>query len=493
MSEVNGPASSPPPPHEQPSVAAQDNASNAIVPDGGLRGRKLGQYTLLEKIGHGGMGAVFKAFDTALERTVALKVLFSSSLDDAKHSERFMREARSLARLSHPNLLHIYNVGHEGDCYYFAMELLQGQTFTQALRQRKRLPAHEAIPFFGQVLYALHYVHQQGITHRDIKSSNIILCGRRAVLMDFGLAKDNHYSGMTSDGAVLGTPDYMPPEQAEGVAVGPSSDLYSLGVVMYEVLSGTLPFKGRSAISIMRQHMDIPAPPIEAELPDIDPALALIIHKCLAKKPTERYIDCPSMALDLLRIAKTPELQTLAEDYRDLAGTVPRARPLAANLKIDESALERTVIDTRAIAKSTQPHNLDAAGLDATVSALPAAAVKFQNAVSAPARKPWPAWFWVAAGFFGMLIIVALLGNALSKKQQVKTPGQLVLKRNADGTEQEIRWIEFKADDSDVSNWYHVIERRKPDGAWEREWVPHRNFGRPNDVMDFVKDKALKQ
>ncbi|MCY3020207.1 MAG: serine/threonine-protein kinase, partial [Planctomycetota bacterium] len=196
-----------PPPDRTPELPPQDHGPEALIQPG----RTLGHFTILEKIGQGGMGTVFKAFDTALERPVALKVLLSSALDDPKHAERFLREARSLARLSHPNLVHVYNVGIEGDYHYFAMELLEGETLSAGIRRRQRISAQELLPYLGQILAALYEVHQQGITHRDIKSGNIMLCSRRAVLMDFGLAKDEGLSGLTSVGAVLGTPDYMSP------------------------------------------------------------------------------------------------------------------------------------------------------------------------------------------------------------------------------------------------------------------------------------------
>ena len=181
-----------------------------------LVGVKLGQYRLMEKIGQGGMGAVFRGHDGALDRVVAIKVLHCGPLDDEKTALRFQREAQSLARLSHPNLLHVYNVGSEGDLHYFAMEILEGSTLGQLLRVRKRFPLDETLLIAGQLLAALKYVHEQGITHRDIKSGNIIICGQRAVLMDFGLAKDESFTGLTSVGVVLGTPEYMSPEQAEG-------------------------------------------------------------------------------------------------------------------------------------------------------------------------------------------------------------------------------------------------------------------------------------
>jgi len=243
-----------------------------------LIGRLLGQYKIISKIGQGGMGAVFKAQDSALRRDVAVKVLWTGPLEDPRVAERFVREARCLARLSHPHLLHVYNVGSEGELKYFAMELLEGDTLSAALR-RGPMKVPETVAMIGQMLSALDYVHRQGVTHRDIKSGNIMLCGSRAVLMDFGLAKEEHMSGLTSEGVVLGTPEYMTPEQADGRACGAPTDIYSLGIVFFEALTGQVPFTGRSALSIIRQHLDEPPPPLAKRLPGVDPRLDQIISR----------------------------------------------------------------------------------------------------------------------------------------------------------------------------------------------------------------------
>lgn len=259
-----------------------------------LPGAKLGHYVLVEKIGEGGMGLVFKATDTSLERTVALKVMFCGPHDDQRQAQRFEREARQMARLSHPNLLHVYSVGSDAGCHFFAMELLRGETLLNAIRRLNGIPAPDLMQYAVQIVSALYYVHQKGITHRDIKSGNIMLCGRRAVLMDFGLAKDETDSGLTTVGAIMGTPDYMPPEAAEGRSAGAATDIYSLGVVLYEALSGQLPFVGKSAISIIRQHIDTPPPDLQMLVPEIKPELAAIVHKCLEKILTTAFRTAPN-------------------------------------------------------------------------------------------------------------------------------------------------------------------------------------------------------
>ncbi|HYG75351.1 MAG TPA: serine/threonine-protein kinase [Planctomycetota bacterium] len=508
-SAVNGPSSShtadapaggPAGSRAQPDDPTQNQPLKAVVPQ--LAGRTLGQYRILEKIGQGGMGSVFKAFDTMLERSVALKVLVSSVLDDAKQSERFLREARSLARLKHPNLVHVYNVGFENDCYYFAMELVEGETLAAAVRRRRRIPAEELIPYLGQVLSALHYVHMQGITHRDIKSGNVMLAGKRAVLMDFGLAKDENFSGLTSVGAIVGTPDYMSPECAEGLTAGPPTDIYSVGVVMYEALSGAVPFTGRSAMSIIRQHLDIPPPPIEAALPGIDPMLASIVHKCLAKKPLDRYANCAALAADLIRLRSTPELQMLAEEL--LHGS---ARTLARGATQQSGGCDATLIGgAHSQAAGDADATLTAGGsapllADMTVANGPVRSpelsaagtvVDHENTIVLPPQpsKPsqWPAWVYVCFGFFGVFFLVFFLAvlKGSEQPQKQKPAGQPVLARKVDGGSEEIRWIEFKADDADPARWYHVIERRQPDGSWQRATVSHQDLRSTIEGLDLL-------
>jgi len=406
-----------------------------------LAGRKLGQYTILEKIGQGGMGLVFKAFDTALERTVALKVLICSALDDPKQAERFMREARSLARLSHPNLLPVYNVGREGDCHYFAMELLEGETLSFALRRRGRMPPEELLRHLGQILSALHYIHLQGILHRDVKSGNIMLCPRRAVLMDFGLAKDESLAGLTTIGAVLGTPDYMPPETAQGLASGPPTDIYSLGVVMYEALAGTLPFSGRSAFAIIRQHMEVPPPPLAEALPEINPELARIVHQCLAKQPAERFPHCPALAAALVKLLPTPELSALAMERPDFSARQSQKRALSSSPPLALPSPPWGEGGVRGAAATTPLLGL--AAPSATVPSVGAAIAPGRHEDTAPTLRSAPsvqarghdpipgssgigivsperhergakrlsAWAWMAVGFFGVLFLAALAAH----------------------------------------------------------------------------------
>ncbi len=283
-----------------------------------LTGQRLGAYQLIDKLGQGGMGAVYKARDVSLQRTVAVKVLPAALAADQTYVKRFVREARALARLSHPNLVHIYHVGHKEGLYYFAMEYVRGRNLFGRVRGGGPLPIGEFLRIGGQVLAALQKIHSVGMTHRDVKSSNVIIeeGSGRAVLMDFGLAKDRSSSesepALTSAGMVLGTPEYMSPEQAEGREVDARSDIYSFGIMAYEMLCGSMPFTGKSAIAVLRKQIDEPPPSLLEKRPELPRELEETVHRALAKVPDERYGSASAVAADLVRLGHTAELAELA-------------------------------------------------------------------------------------------------------------------------------------------------------------------------------------
>jgi len=414
-----------------------------VVDTVSLIGRMLGQYRIVSRLGQGGMGMVFRAYDTHLDRDVALKVIFCGPLDDPKMAERFQREAQSMARLSHPNLLHVHNVGNDGAIYYFSMELIDGETLSQRMRRLGRLPVAETLGIAGQVLAALHYVHGRGVTHRDLKSSNIMLAGARAVLMDFGLAKDERQSGLTTIGSVVGTPEYMAPEQADGQPVGPYTDLYSLGVVLYETLTGQLPFTGRSALAIIRQHMDTPPPPLENAVPGIAPALGRAIQRCMAKRPSERYRDCAELAADLAEIYRTPELTALAQ--LRMAPTVHAAS------SVDE--FRTTVLDSESSKAQASTHESGGA----------AESPKNKGG----SHRRLPAWTWVTIGFAAVLLLAMSSGLLLRGRRDAQPPA---LNVNAPAGGPVFRLVQFRAA-ADQERWSYVVDVRQADGSWKRETV----------------------
>ncbi|HEY3323578.1 MAG TPA: serine/threonine-protein kinase [Planctomycetota bacterium] len=489
-SAVNGTAQDP--------SAGSSSGGNADKPPSTLVGRTLGQYRVLELIGQGGMGTVYRAVDVVLQRAVALKILATNTLDDPRHSERFLREARGLARLTHPNLVQVYNVGFEGDYCYFAMELVSGQTLTTAIRVRKSIPPAELLGYLGQILSALHYVHQQGIIHRDVKSSNIMLAGAagttgpgsRAVLMDFGLAKDQNQSGLTSVGAIVGTPDYMPPECAEGHSAGPAADIYSLGVVMYEALCGALPFSGRSAMSIIRQHLETPPPALKLPA-GADARLQSIVHRCMQKKPEARYESCAALAADLASIAGTPELLALSKAPRlaQSAGSATMTLGDGDELDVEgfaDAATIRASAPQQHAASAINTGAVTRAGIGPEDLTVRSASAPDTTAVigDSGASRPWLAWLWVGAGFFGVLLLAFLFVRWRGGEPR-QPSGHPVVLRKISGDSEEIRWIEFKAEGSDPSKWYHVIERQQPDGSWKRVTVPHQSLVRPDDTLEL--------
>ena len=479
-------------------------------------GRKLGPYAIVEKIGEGGMGLVYKATDTSLDRTVALKVMFCGPHDDQRQAQRFEREARAKARLSHPNLLHVYSVGSDNGCHYFAMELLRGETLLNAIRRLNRIPAPDLLQYTVQIVSALFYVHQKGITHRDIKSGNIMLCGRRAVLMDFGLAKDETDSGLTSVGAIMGTPDYMPPEAAEGRSAGPPTDLYSLGVVLYEALSGQLPFIGKSAISIIRQHIDTPPPDLEELVPEIKPELAAIVHKCLEKNPDDRFADCPALARALWDIVPDQLVLDVAEgrvpgsDAMPLEhvhfGTTPNptasALPRTAGPRMKTGAAATISGRTKQVSSQTEPNrkrpNLDptVTHVDGLAGELADRAAASDDAEGSKALR-LPQWLWAVAGFFGVLITVGII-IVLNHKPVLKAKvfsGQPIARKGAQSGDKELL-IEFKSGDSDPKKWYFVVRRLKVDGTWGEELkIPYNEYvsSKTDTELLFSSDDAPRK
>jgi len=267
-------------------------------------GEKLSRYHLREPLGSGGMSCVYLAYDPVLDREVAIKILPAELARDPVLRERFHEEARALGGVEHPNLIRIFSVGQEGPISYYSMELITGMSLKEVLAAAGRLTVGEALAVMGQVLRALEAVHRAGIVHRDLKPGNIMLdASGRVVLMDFGLARRAERQDLTVAGAVLGTPEYMSPEQARGEKADERSDLYSVGVMLYEALAGHPPFGGKDTIAILRQHVQAPVPSLRGAAPGTPTELERIIVRLLAKKPSERYPHVAELLEDLGKLA----------------------------------------------------------------------------------------------------------------------------------------------------------------------------------------------
>ncbi|GAB4150121.1 MAG: hypothetical protein Kow00107_00520 [Planctomycetota bacterium] len=297
-------------------------------------GRFFGPYRLQKLLGRGGMGTVFRAYEAELDRMVAVKVLDPALARDTQFVERFNREARFLASLSHNNLIHVYSIGRTDDGYhYMAMEYLEGITLDARIRTGGALSIGEAWRVTGQVLSALYAIHKAGLVHRDVKPSNIMLCADdRAVLMDFGLAKAPDQPGITREGIIAGTPEYMSPEQARGEQLDGRSDLYSLGVTLFEALTTKVPFSGKSALTVLRSHCEDPVPDLLEMNPALTPAIAAVVNMALAKERDLRYFDAPEMASAMLKIEATSELVELSK--RSRISELPQTRLVSTEPKI---------------------------------------------------------------------------------------------------------------------------------------------------------------
>jgi serine/threonine protein kinase len=262
------------------------------------------RYTLIKVLGSGGMAQVYLARDKVLERDVALKVLREQYADDEEFVERFRREAKNAASLNHPNVVQIYDQGRAKDgTYYIAMEHVPGGTLKERIAAEGALAPAEAAEIASQVAEALSIAHGRGIVHRDIKPQNVLLTASgEAKVADFGIARAVSATTMTQTNHLLGTAAYMSPEQVRGERVGPSSDLYSLGVVLYEMLTGVLLHEADDPIATAMRHLESPAPHPRDANPAVSKALDAVTVKLLSKYPRDRYPDAAELAEDLRRI-----------------------------------------------------------------------------------------------------------------------------------------------------------------------------------------------
>jgi eukaryotic-like serine/threonine-protein kinase len=250
-----------------------------------------GRYHVISRVGSGGMADVYCAEDTQLGRRVAVKLLHERFAQDEEFVERFRREASSAAGLSHANIVSVYDRGEWGGTYYIAMEYLDGLSLDSIVREEAPLAPERAIEITEQVLRAARFAHSRGVVHRDLKPHNVIIDGEgRVKVTDFGIARAGA-SEITQTGSIMGTARYLSPEQAQGQAVSPRSDLYAVGIMLYELLTGTVPFEGDSVVAIALRHLSEPPRPPSSLVPTISPNLDAIVMRALAKSPEQRFAD----------------------------------------------------------------------------------------------------------------------------------------------------------------------------------------------------------
>jgi serine/threonine protein kinase/beta-lactam-binding protein with PASTA domain len=289
-------------------------------------GQLLGnRYRILELIGEGGMALVYKAECTLLQRTVAVKVLRPQYSSDKEFVTRFRREAQAAASLSHPNVVNIYDVGEDEGVHYIVMELIEGDNLKSLIRREAPLPVNQALRIALQICEALRHAHDHNIIHRDIKPHNILLTADgRVKVTDFGIARAISAGGFTQTGVVMGSVQYFSPEQAKGLPVGPQSDLYALGCVLYEMLAGEVPFTGESPIAIALKHIQEKSVPVEKLRPGLPPGVVRIVEKALAKDLGERYPSAWSMIIDLkAALGIEPPVEEKSEDFPTQILTAP--------------------------------------------------------------------------------------------------------------------------------------------------------------------------
>ncbi|HVM72070.1 MAG TPA: protein kinase [Anaerolineales bacterium] len=288
------------------------------------------RYLILEQLGKGGMAIVYRARDTMLERSVAVKVLRESYSRDPAFLERFRQEAKAAANLSHPNIVTVHDFGLDDGQLFIVMEYVPGKDLKTLIKQRGRFSPEEAVPLLIQACAGIGYAHRAGLVHCDVKPQNMLVTpDMRLKVTDFGIARalSTIHPEEQSD-IIWGSPQYFSPEQASGGAPSPASDVYSLGVVMYEMLTGSLPFQAESAAELAHLHIEVQPVPVAEMLPEIPPVLEQILNKVLSKEPSQRYRTADQLGRVLLNFGNAksaPALSLTPEAAPALAPASPSA------------------------------------------------------------------------------------------------------------------------------------------------------------------------
>jgi serine/threonine protein kinase len=291
------------------------------------------RFRLEEKVGSGGMSSVYRAFDPTLERHVAIKLMHRDISSDPDQLERFRREARAVAQLNHPHVVTVIDAGEDDGAPYIVFEYVEGETLKERIRRLGKLPVAEAVAYAVEIGRALECAHDHRLVHRDVKPQNVLIDpDGRAKVTDFGIARSLEAQGLTATGRVLGTTDYVSPEQALGHEVTAQSDIYSLGVVLYEMLTGEIPFKADTQVAVAMKHVREPLPDVQRRRPEISAALASVVERATAKETKNRYADVAEMVHDLEEVLAieaarsghatgeaTTVLRSLSDDTADFA------------------------------------------------------------------------------------------------------------------------------------------------------------------------------
>lgn len=313
--------------------------------------QQVGRYLIKERLGRGGMAAIFRAHDPSIGRDVAIKFLHASLCEDEEYRTRFLREARAAGALSHHNIVVVHDVGELQRRPYMAMELIQGVTLSDLLKDGRQIPIRDVVVIGLQLARALEYAHAKGVVHRDIKPGNIMLLGdgKTIKVADFGIAymDDSRGEQRTEAGTVMGTPQYMSPEQTRGDKVDGRSDLFSAGIVMYQMLAGERPFRGDSMVAIAHKIANEAAPALRDKRPEVRPSLRRVVERCLAKQPGQRYQSGEELAQALSKVLKEIDASAAKGNKPRMVSLRVRWAALMALIVAGVMGLTATVVTQR--------------------------------------------------------------------------------------------------------------------------------------------------
>ncbi|HWZ60819.1 MAG TPA: serine/threonine-protein kinase [Gemmatimonadaceae bacterium] len=397
-------------------IAAENGDAHLLA----VRRAVAAEYEVERELGRGGMAIVYKAREVELDRPVALKVLPPELAPVGGVSERFKREARLAASLDHPNVIPVYRVGQAGGVLYMAMKFIDGQPLDALIQSQRALPLPVVLLVLRSAAHALAFAHEHGIVHRDIKGANILVDrDGRVVVSDFGIARAVESSSLTATGAMVGTPHFMSPEQCAGKPVGPQSDQYSLGIVAYQMLTGTVPFDGDSIPEILQQHWWTQAPDASQARPDCPAALTAAVQRMLAKAPEGRFATTAELAatLDAMHLpddtAGTGERQLRAMVRALSPGEPVVRRPRTTpGVKTTTGAPAPTPAAPTPTAPPETTRRLDTPAVSTAASRSP------RPVIARPRRKRPGRWRYVAA-IVALVTILGTAGGAVAQRRSI--------------------------------------------------------------------------
>jgi eukaryotic-like serine/threonine-protein kinase len=401
-----------------------------------MEATKLGRYSILSELGRGAMGVVYKATDTALERTVAVKTVHMELEKDGaeKYEARFYQEARAAGSLNHPNIVTVYDIGKEGNVAYMAMEFIEGVELRSLLGEGRTLPVSQAVSIAVQVAEGLAYAHEHGVVHRDVKPANIMVVGEGPVkITDFGIARMRAAADeLTQTGMMLGSPKYMSPEQVVGKRADHRSDIFSLGVILYEMLAGNAPFGGENVTALMYQIVNFVPPSPSTVNPAVPELLNFIVAKMLAKPLEERYQSAQELASDLRNCERQiASPSSITQPLRPLgfsAGTQPELAVTQAQAVVLAQTLNRTRTDDTVPTEATAPparglaHSFNSSEATQRLAVLTGAgslppdssATQAISSMKPPERRRWRRRDWLLVG--GAAVLGALVASAIIRR-----------------------------------------------------------------------------